>query len=338
MKILVASTYLPPVPGGAEKVAWETSIRLAEDLDVHILTTGSKNETRSIHGVVIHSVWDTRFKALFYSSIGRLFINRLVDIASFDVVHSHMALPWGYVFRGFGRLIITCHGSEALNGWIPDRLSRSALRKAKTVTSPSSWLSRLVMKKYDTDCITIPNGVDTNRFRPRKDGTGQAKIVLFVGRLIERKGVLELLQAARALENYEFWFAGEGPLKRAISFKNTRYLGFVDDVVDIYNQATLCVFPSHWEPFGIVGLEAMACGKAVIATELGFSEYIDSWKDGVIINGRDVEALVEAIQRLMEDEDERSRIEANARAKALQYDWNIVTSRYEELYKSMLET
>jgi len=339
MKIIVASSYLPPVPGGAEKVAWETSIRLAEDSDVHILTTGPKIETRFTHGLSIHSVWDTRFKALFYSSIGRVFIDRLVDLASFDIIQSHMALPWGYVFRGFKRLVITCHGSDVyMSRRIPDRLSRSGLRRAKAVTSPSSWLSEYVMKKYGIDCITIPNGVDTNRFKPKNGGAGQGKIVLFVGRLIERKGVLELLQAARVLNNYEFWFVGEGPLKRAINFKNTRHLGFVDDIVDIYNRAMLCVFPSHWEPFGIVGLEAMACGKAVIATELGFSDYIDSWKDGVIVNSRDVKALVEAIQRLMMDEGERSRIGANARAKALQYDWNMVTSQYKGLYRSLIES
>ena len=339
MKILVASSYLPPVPGGAEKVAWETSVRLAGDSDVHILTTGPKIETRFIHGLSVHSVWDTRFKPLFYSSIGRVFIDRLVDLATFDIIQSHMALPWGYVFRGSERLVITCHGSDVyLKKRISDKLSKSALSKAKSVTSPSSWLTKFIMKKYAVDCITIPNGVDTNRFRPKKDGVDREKVILFVGRLIERKGVLELLQAARVLENYEFWFVGEGPLKGAINLKNTRHFGFVDDVVDIYNRAKLCVFPSHWEPFGIVGLEAMACGKTVIATELGFSDYIDSWKDGVIVNSRDVKALVEAIQRLMEDENERSRIEANARAKALRYDWDVVTSRYKELYRSLIET
>jgi glycosyltransferase involved in cell wall biosynthesis len=96
------------------------------------------------------------------------------------------------------------------------------------------------------------------------------------------------------------------------------------------------VFPSYWESFGITGLEAMSCGKAIVATKLGFSEYLEDGHDGLIIEPGDSAKLIDAIKCLMENSHVRTKLEHNAREKALQYDWSKIVQQYEQLYESVL--
>jgi glycosyltransferase involved in cell wall biosynthesis len=166
-------------------------------------------------------------------------------------------------------------------------------------------------------------------------------VVLFVGRFVERKGIFDILKAARVLPEYEFWLVGGSKTTGSIKIAfppNVRTVGFVEpysQIVRYYAQATLCVFPSHWENFPIVGLEAMACGKPVVATELGFSEYVENGRDGILIKPHDFNGLVNSIRYLMEDYRARRKIGENARKKALQYDWSIITGQYETMYEGL---
>ena len=336
MKILLASTYLPPRPGGAERVVWETAKRLAQDHDVHLLTTEQSPEENAPARLAIHRVPDTPAKPLFYTTFGRVTLKRIMEQNDFDAIHCHIALPWGYLLRRSKKLVITCHGSEIASKGISKWMAAAALRKAEAVTAPSSWLAELVHERYAVKCCVIPNGVDTQSYRPSKDVKCRENVVLYVGRLLERKGVLELVQAAKVLKNYEFWIAGEGPLKNITSLHNIKWLGFVQNLADLYNRATICVFPSQWEPFGMVALEAMACEKAVVATNTGFSDFIEHSKDGVLVTAGNLNELISSITSLMEDRHMREKIGKQARSKALAFDWRIITRIYERLYEDLI--
>ena len=104
--------------------------------------------------------------------------------------------------------------------------------------------------------------------------------------------------------------------------------------VALFASASVCAFPSYHENFPNTGLEAMACGRTVVSTELGFSEYIENGKDGILVKPHDVRSLIDSIKYLMENETARKRMEENARKKAEQYDWNVVAKKYEALYES----
>jgi len=80
----------------------------------------------------------------------------------------------------------------------------------------------------------------------------------------------------------------------------------------------------------------MACGKAVIATPLGFSEYIENGKDGIIIPAKDEKSLKDAIVDLMTNEKKRKMLEKNARKKALKYSWDNVAKQYMRVFKEVL--
>ncbi len=134
-------------------------------------------------------------------------------------------------------------------------------------------------------------------------------------------------------------FAGKGELDRLIMGRNIKNLGFktTEELVNLYNQAEICIFPSYREGFPLSGLEAMSCGRAVIATPLGFSEYIENGKDGIIIPAKDENALKNAIIDLMTNEKKRKMLEKNARKKALKYSWENVAKQYLKMFKRVVK-
>lgn len=338
MKILIASTSISPQEGGAEKIAWETAKQLAASKKnkVHVLTTTKKFE--KIPNLKVHTIPKVPLLTIFYSTIGWPIIEKILSKHKFDVIHSHMSLPWGFVFRKCKpKKIITMHGCEYLNKNLLYKLfAKSAYKKADAIISPSHWMKEYVKKKYGYDSRVISNGIDTLKFNILKNIKKEKDIVLFIGRLIKLKGVIELLRAAQELKDYEFWFVGKGPLRKLLTLPNAKYLGYFNDddkLIKLYNKATMCVFPSYKENFPVVGLEALACGKATIATKTGFSEIITNGLDGVLIKPKNHKELKSAIVRLMKSPRLRQKLEKNARKKALTYGWNKIIREYYDVYK-----
>ena len=275
---------------------------------------------------------------LTYSTILKPRIHATFREISPNILHSHLALPWGYVLAKAKCVkIITCHGSDVYprKRSLSRLLVNHALNNADVVTAPSRWLTNYVQEEYNVPCTFLPNGVDTDLFRPIKEACTRDDVILYVGRMLKRKGLLELFEAARALPEYQFWLVGDTKTDgiRIPSLANLKVLGFVDNLPLYYNQASLCVFPSHWENFPVVGLEAMACRRAIVATKIGFSEYVENDRDGIVIDPGRPDELARSIKYLMENESVRTRLERNAREKALHYDWKIIIKRYEKLYE-----
>ncbi len=313
------------------------------DYEVHVLTIGTAR-TCLKDNIRIHYAPPTRPYTMLYSTILKPRLHATFREISPDILHSHMPLPWAYVFaKAKCAKIVTCHGlgfsetSEYPRQRYSARfLLKRALENADIVTAPSKWLADYIEEKYGVSCTTLPNGVDTHVFAPM-EGVSTRKVILYVGRFVTRKGIRELVEAARTLQEYEFWFVGDpntGTVKIP-PLPNIKVMGFVDNIVICYNQAALCVFPSHWENFPLVGLEAMACGRAIVATRLGFSEYVEDGNDGVLVEPGRSDELIRSIRCLMEDESTRTKLERNAREKALRYDWKIVMNQYRTLYKGL---
>ena len=333
-RLLIAVANLPPCGGGAEQVAWGLGNSLANTYEVHILATKGGYLSNT---VTLHLVPRYPLMTITYSTILRQVISTRVSGISPAIIHSHITLPFGYIFQSVKQMktVITVSGSDVFpRKDYPERFFvLSALRGSSAVVSPSKWLARYLEENYQVHPVVIPNGVDTRIFRPHTD-LSRSNVVLFVGRFIKLKGILELLEAARELPQYEFWLAGRGPLKIP-KLPNVKVLGFYRNTAQLYPKASLCVFPSHYENFPTVGLEAMACGKALVATERGFSEYVENGKDGILVKPHDVRSLVDAIRYLMENERTRKGLERNARNKATQYDWTAIAGKYAKLYDSL---
>lgn len=345
-RLLIASTRLPPISGGSEQVAWETANRLAGEYEVHIITIG-RGITNTSDKIRIHYLPPIQPFTLLYSTILRGRINSVLANVSPDIVHSHTALPWPYIFAGLkcGK-VVTCHGlsfsdsSEYPHMRLrhPNRfLIKRGYQSANVLISPSKWLAEWLDERFHTSCKILPNGVNTSKFSPRETADADSKTILYVGRFLPRKGIREIVEAAKVLQDYEFLLVGDQRTAtvKVPPMRNVRVVGFVDDIVACYNQAAICIFPSHWENFPMVGLEAMACGRPIIATRLGFSEYVEDGVDGLLIDARRCDKLIEAITYLMGDYDARKKIGQKARLKAEQYDWSITMNRYRTLYENL---
>ena len=268
----------------------------------------------------------------------------------FDVIHAHYVFPTGFI--GLichwltGRpLVITAHGSDVYNLASKNkrvfRVSRFVLRRASAVIAVSRDIRDELVDEFgvDEEKIHIINmGVDTSIFRPmdkeecrRRLGLPLDKrIVLFVGNIIPRKGVLYLIES---LEHVKFddvqCIILGAPVDREYFDTVKNRLNEIDADVRFFdavpysevavwmNAADVFVLPSNEEAFGLVALEALACGTPTIATAVGgLKEFIRDSETGYSVPIGDALAIADKINHVLDPEN-RAEVES-IREKGLQ--------------------
>jgi len=219
-----------------------------------------------------------------------------------------------------------------------------------------AWLFSLPQGKIEA----IPNGVDVtefvgtfNRDSFRKQyALPEEKIVLFVGRLVYEKGASLLVEAiprVLARINAKFVFVGEGYMKEELISRARQlgvaqkayFTGYADEKTlrQLYRVADVCAFPSLYEPFGIVALEAMAARAPIVVSDTGgLSEIVEHDKTGVKIYHDNVESLAWGIIRVLTDPSYSNYLRTNA-AKAVldMFSWNQIAVRTKKVYEHVLE-
>ncbi|HUF29403.1 MAG TPA: glycosyltransferase family 4 protein, partial [Gemmatimonadaceae bacterium] len=231
----------------------------------------------------------------------------------------------------------------------PGKAALSLLMDANVCTGAFS-LRRFPLRRLRM----IPNGVDTDFFVPRRgsEGGGVCTIV-FVGRLIPEKGGDLLLHAASlcAARGHAFRVSicGEGPdLPRLRAIVDSSGL---EDVVAFHGtlegqalpqamqRAEIAVVPSRWdEPFGLTAVEAMSCGLAVVAADVGGLGPIVN-EAGLTFPREDAAALASHIERLIADPALRRELGRAGRALAIRkYDWRRMGGAYLRLYRELIGT
>jgi glycosyltransferase involved in cell wall biosynthesis len=201
--------------------------------------------------------------------------------------------------------------------------------------------------------FVVPFGVDTQRFVPAPEGSLQdGPSILFLANLLARKGIYTLLEAfetvAAAIPQCRLDIAGDGPEANGVRGKITamqsrariRMIGAVsrDRVAEVMRSCAVFCVPSHGEPFGLTALEAMACGKPVVATDAGGLAYlVDAPRGGRKVPVGDVDALATAlIEILREPGLAESMGRHNRRFVVEHYDWECVIDRLEKVYGGVL--
>ncbi len=246
------------------------------------------------------------------------------------------------------------------------------LRQADWVVAATPAELAQIQWLYQTDTdkvVVIPPGVDTSRFYPipkdeAKEFIGrplQGCLVLYVGRIEPLKGIDTLLEAVAILRQEGFLdinpiclaiIGGDPHVSRermdaemgrlkALSGK----LGIGDLVMFLgrrnqdtlqyyYSAAEVVVVPSHYESFGLVALEAMACGAPVVASETGGLAFlVRDGETGFHVPAGDARALAERLMQLMKDEALRSRIGRQAAEYARGFSWSVVARQIADLYR-----
>lgn len=279
-----------------------------------------------------------------------------------DVIHVHWVIPQGVAALVAGaRLpwLVTTLGGDvyALNDPMSSRLKRAVLRRSRAVTTMNEDMrDRLVALGAPAGMTRVmPMGADVELIRSAGAGVERvAGKVLFVGRLVEKKGVAVLLEAARLLAGEPGWsmaIIGDGPLRaeleRQAAGLPVTFLGALgrQELAAEYATADVVVFPSVTAASGdqdglpVAMLEAMAAGCAIVASRMpGLDAAITADESGVLVPPGDPGALAGALRRLLADGAFRERLGKAAAVRSDEYSVAATGARYRELLHDVLRS
>lgn len=204
--------------------------------------------------------------------------------------------------------------------------------------------------------VVIPNGVDTNKFKPGKSNflrnklklSNTDKIVLYVGRLAKEKSVDFLINSFAKIKekNVYLVLVGDGPERQNLE-KLIRKLGLLEKVlltgfvehanlVDVYNSADVFVFSSSTETQGMVIPEAMSCGLPILTIkDKVFVQFIEDNVSGFMVDKKQT-IFAQKLENILQDKDLRTRISKGARQKSLEFSLSEVAKKFENLYKQLV--
>ena len=247
-----------------------------------------------------------------------------------DLVHAHW-LQVGLAAMLSGKpYVVTLHGSDVELAQRSRGLARTVLERARVVVCVSRDLAQAARALGARDPRVVPNGVDIpGEVVPEASPAH----VLFAGRLSKEKGLEELLAAT---EGVELRVVGDGPLRERVPAAE----GFLapEALSERYGRAAVVCCPSRREGFGLVCAEAMAHGRAVVATEVGgLVDLVRDGETGLLVPPREPHALRRALETLLADRELRERLGGAARARVRAYcDWDRVSGQLRDLYLEAL--
>jgi 1,4-alpha-glucan branching enzyme len=296
---------------------------------------------------------------------------------AFDLIHAHDWLV-SEVAKALKRryqlpLIATIHATEhGRNQGIYTDVQRHIHQReweltyeAHRIIVCSSFMKREVESVFNVPAekITVlPNGVDKRLLQvPSHENSplnslhadGAEPMVLFIGRLVPEKGVHVLLQAAPAIlqefPHAKFVVVGKGPMMDQLVATaqqlgiadRVAFLGFVADEERnrLLGAADVAVFPSLYEPFGIVALEAMAAGTPVVASYTGgLVDVVQHEHNGLTVYPNDAQSLATQIKRILGDPDFATQLSHTAEMELVRFDWSYIAEETIHCYQTVLES
>ena len=236
---------------------------------------------------------------------------------------------------------------------LTSRLHKATVKKCDRLIAITNQIKEMYARIVDEKRIcVIPFGVDTEAFKPSLSKRQRDELeMLYSGSLYPLKGVDYLIRAiAKVVKTglkARLTIVGDGQQKEELIMlarklgisRNVVFEGFVlhSTMPQYYKRCDVFCFPTLGEPFGKAIIEAMACGKPVIATNVGGStEIIRNGVDGILVPPASPKAIASAIQQ-MKNEDERRKMGQEARAVAVKnFSWDTVSSKYHRLYSELL--
>ncbi|GAB6270443.1 MAG: hypothetical protein STSR0003_02830 [Smithella sp.] len=396
-RVLVLTSTFPRWENDTEPAfVFELSHRLAASFDVTVLsprTPGSKRQENMAGMRVIRfpyflQRWEKlamhgggilnklKSNPLYYLMIPFFLLGQLRAVVvllrseRFDIIHAHWLIPQGFIAalsllitRRKIPLLCTSHGGDlfALKGKGLQRLKRWVMDKSAALTVVSTAMKKTVvdMGIVPDKVEVIPMGVDLKGlFTPETRVPRKTDELLFVGRLVEKKGVHFLLEAMpnvmKKHPTVRLILAGSGPMEQELKQQAQRlhlservdFLGMVTQtqLPALYQRATIAIFPfivaksGDQEGFGLVQVEAMGCECPVIAGDLpAIHDIITHEENGLIFPSGNAQVLADAIIKLLDEPELRARLAGEGRKRGVQkFDWEIIAGKYAEVYNMLI--
>jgi len=298
-------------------------------------------------------------RSLFYVLFGTINLIRIVGKYDIDIIHGHYLYPAGFIAVLGGlftkkKVYVTSHGSDMFCLYTQHKFMRPIIRfvlkKADVVLAVSESLKEEILKSGIK--AKIPNiekkvrlnwnTVNVEEFNIRSDDSKynfknelknefnfpkSKPIILFVGNIIKRKNVATIIDAKKQLKSdCVLVVVGDGPLlnklKERVDMENIEdviFTGARNDIANIIQSSNLLILPSYSESFGLVLIEALACGKPVIGSNVGGIKEIITDDVGLLIEPTDSKGLANAIDLILSNKELMDKFQSNARNRAMDF-------------------
>ncbi|MGN6131509.1 MAG: glycosyltransferase family 4 protein [Nocardioidaceae bacterium] len=366
MRIGMVCPYSLDVPGGVQnhvKDLAEALIALGHEVSV---LAPSEEDGENLPPYVVPAGRAVPVPAngsiarLTFGPVSNARTRRWLREGDFDVLHIHEpaapSLSLLSLWASDGPVVATHHRASLHSRRMAAGLAilRPSMEKIRARIAVSEYARDTLVQHFGGEPVIIPNGVYVDRFRdaqPREDWRGDGGTLAFVGRLDEtRKGLDVLLAAfpaiARARPGVRLLVVGTGDVAAARSRlpeglrAQVDFLGPVSDEekAQVLRTADVYVAPNTGgESFGIVLVEAMAAGAAVVATDLpAFERVLEGGRCGVLFPNGDSKALAAAVLDLLAEPARREALRAEAAVAVRQYDWTTVARRIVQVYETVV--
>lgn len=343
---------------------------------VILIVYAQKEDTFFIeNNISFYLIKNIKFKGfslfLTQKKIGKL-INKLVADQKIDILEapewtgitSFIKPNCPVIIRLHGSDTYFCHLEERPVKWINKFHEKRALKNADGLISVSQFTAEVTQKIFNLkkEFTIIPNGIDLKVFsNTDKKHTIDNPTILYFGTIIRKKGLLELpfifnevfkentkaklilvgKDGADIISGNKSTWQMMQPLFSSEALLNVSYLGSIpyQEIKSNINEATVCVFPTFAETFGMVTIEAMALQKPIVASNIGWAtEVIDDNVNGFLEHPKNHKQFANKILRLLSSVELQNQLGVEARKKVeLQFTIEVITKKSLDLYKSVID-
>lgn len=364
---LVSDVYYPHV-GGIQEHIYHLGLELIKRGHIVKVITGSSGKNNAPKGIdVIRIGRIVQFPANKSFSKATICIGikgklrRVFKQEKFDIVHVHGALVpflplYSHILSGSTNIHTFHSAFDTSFGYnVCKKILQSIIKKVDGLIAVSNAAKSSVEQYLPGDYTVIPNGVDINRFNPKKKRLerfrGISPLILFVGRFEPRKGLkflfLAFNQIIKEMPDAGLVVVGEGKLKdyyRSFLSKEALNNVFFEGKVSMEllpSYFTTCdVFcsPAYTgESFGIILLEALASGTPVVASDIpGYRTVIKDGYNGLLVPPKEPNAITDAVSRITDDDTLRKNLISNGLESVQQYSWKNISKIIEDFYYETL--
>jgi glycogen synthase len=387
MRIMMLSWEYPPrIVGGISRVVYDLAQKLGgSGNEVHVVTCweqGTK-ELQQDKNVIVHRVHTFEVNTINFIDwvlqLNFALIEQAVRVINstggFDIIHAHdwiVAFAAKTLKHSFSiPMVSTVHATEYGRNWGIHNDTQRYISSVEWWLAYESWriiinseyMKNEVMNVFqipEDKLNIIPNGVDLEKFKGyerdynfrRSYASDNEKIVFFVGRLVNEKGVQVLIDAVPKIINYyndvKFVIAGKGPsfdylrgktMAMNISHK-VYFTGYIsdEDLLKLYKCADISVFPSLYEPFGIVALEGIVADTAVVVSDTGgLGELVYHGIDGMKAYTGNANSLADSILEILFNPEKAEDMKKKALKKVTEiYNWDIISKQVIDVYNQVI--
>ncbi len=349
---------------------------IQEGISISIFVYGqNKSEVFIENNIKIHLIASKKFRFatwFYYRKYLQNYINQYVNIDKIDLIE---APDWTGITAFMDLkipLIIRFHGSDAYFCHLEQRrqkiknfiFEKRGIKNAVAYITPSDFTAKItqyIFRIKKKAIVKIPSGLSLDKFHNANPDSYERGLILYMGTIIRKKGVLELApifeKVLNKFPNAQLIIVGGDSYDRKTKCESTwlllqnalngstiarvKYLGKVpyEQVQDYIQKANVCVFPTFAETQGMVTIEAMAMKKAVVNSNIGWAtEIIDDGVSGFLVDPKDHDAFAEKIVMIIQNDKLNQAIGLAAREKvAADFDIDILVKRNIEFYCSVLK-